>query len=218
MRRILFSLTMLKSRRFLIKKYSKEWFERFSALSKRYFNELLTKLPDIGESIFSFNYKFAPAYIAWYRALADTGVSGSEADETLWRMNEALFTAVPSPLLHTVGKAYLNGFRKKASAHAQRQSSGSLHPYDWRIEYRDVDANCFEIDITECAFKKLAVEYGTEGLLPGICRIDYLSANLMGNGFERTKTLGDGDDCCNCRYYVTGSCEWSPEKGFTDRK
>ncbi|WP_315115539.1 hypothetical protein [uncultured Clostridium sp.] len=33
-----------------------------------------------------------------------------------------------------------------------------------------------------------------------------------------TKTLGDGDDCCNCRYIIGGSCEWSPEKGFVDRK
>jgi hypothetical protein len=48
--------------------------------------------------------------------------------------------------------------------------------------------------------------------------MDYLFAHLMNNGFERTKTLGDGDDCCNCRYYLTGSCEWSPEKGFADRK
>lgn len=37
-------------------------------------------------------------------------------------------------------------------------------------------------------------------------------------GFERTKTLGDGDECCNCRYYIKGDCDWSPEKGFNDRK
>ena len=64
----------------------------------------------------------------------------------------------------------------------------------------------------------LSKELGAEGLLPGVCRGDYLSAHLMGNGFERTKTLGDGDDCCNCRYYVKGDCDWSPDKGFENRK
>lgn len=30
--------------------------------------------------------------------------------------------------------------------------------------------------------------------------------------------LGDGDDCCNCRYHIEGSCEWSSEKGFNEEK
>jgi len=30
--------------------------------------------------------------------------------------------------------------------------------------------------------------------------------------------LINGGDCCNCRYHIIGKCEWSPEKGFTDRK
>ena len=59
---------------------------------------------------------------------------------------------------------------------------------------------------------------GARAMLPGICRIDYLFSHLMGNGFTRTQTLGDGDACCNCRYQLKGTCEWSPEKGFLDRK
>ena len=89
---------------------------------------------------------------------------------------------------------------------------------DWNIRYRNISDNCFEIDIYECAFRKLAKEYSVEGLLPGICRVDYMVAALMGTGFERTKTLGDGDDCCNCRYYLKGECKWEPEKGFINRK
>ena len=43
-------------------------------------------------------------------------------------------------------------------------------------------------------------------MLPGICAVDYIVAHYMGNGFSRTKTLGDGDDCCNCRYEIKGKC------------
>jgi hypothetical protein len=99
-----------------------------------------------------------------------------------------------------------------------RQDRGELHPYDWHLTYREVSANTFEIDITECGLKKLAHDFAADGLLPGICRMDYLFSWLMGNGFERTRTLGDGDDCCNCRYHLVGDCEWSPEKGFETRK
>ena len=47
-------------------------------------------------------------------------------------------------------------------------------------------------------------DFHAEGMLPGICRMDYLFASRMKNGFERTKTLGDGDECCNCRYFSRG--------------
>lgn len=50
------------------------------------------------------------------------------------------------------------------------------------------------------------------------CRLDYLMANIKGNKFERTKTLADGDDCCNCNMMGLGYTEWSPEKGFEQRK
>jgi hypothetical protein len=120
--------------------------------------------------------------------------------------------------LKATGKTYLNGFRKKAATHVALQEKGKLHPYDWHITYREINQNSFEIDITECGLKKLAHQFDADGLLPGICRMDYLFSNLMGNRFVRSKTLGDGDNCCNCHYDLEGQCEWAPEKGFTDRR
>lgn len=48
--------------------------------------------------------------------------------------------------------------------------------------------------------------------------MDYSFANIENNGFGRTKTLGDEDNCCNCRYFFEGFCEWSLERVFVDRK
>mgnify|MGYP001004537894 CR=1 FL=1 len=218
MKKIIYRVTMKMSKKFLIEKYSQERYKAFCLRSKQIFNEILPTIPDIGKSIFSFNYKFAPSYIAWYKAFSEMGLSQEEINQNIWAMNEKMTGIVPKSLLHIVGKAYFNSFRKKAAEHIKRQNSVGIHPYDWQIKYRYIDKNCFEIDILTCPFKKLAHEYGVEGLLPGICRMDYLFASLMKNGFERTKTLGDGDDCCNCRYYLEGSCEWAPEKGFEHRK
>lgn len=218
MEKIIYRIAMYQNKSYLTNRYSKEWFQKFSKESKRRLNEILPKVPDIGKSISSFNYKFAPSYIAWYLTLEEMGFSKDETTEIIWALNEHMIHMVPSFLMHTVGKSYFNSFRKKAAQHIQRQESTGVHPYDWQIQYRDVDTNCFEIDILACGIKKLAADFHAEGMLPGICRMDYLYASIMKNGFERTKTLGDGDDCCNCRYFLKGDCEWAPEKGFVTRK
>lgn len=209
---------MARSRGFIKQKYGIVFWTKFCSLSKMHLNEILPKVPYIGESIFTFNYKFGPPYIAWYKSFLELGLTQDETIENIWAMNEKMVTAIPRPFLHFFGKSYMSGFRKKAAAHVQRQNRGELHPYDWKVSFREIDKNSFEIDINECALKKLAQDFDADGLLPGICRMDYLFSSVMGNGFVRTKTLGDGDDCCNCHYDLEGKCEWSPEKGFADRR
>ena len=218
MEKMIFLIGMRKGKKYLIERYSREWYQNFRNRSKERLNQALPKVPNIGKSVFSLNYKFAPVYIAWYLTLEDMKISQKEIDEVIWKLNERITDIIPLPFMHLVGKSYFSSFRKKAEEHMKKQKIGQIHPYDWEIEFRDVDSNCFEIDILSCGFQKLTKDFGAEGLLPGICRMDYLYAHLMKNGFERTKTLGDGDECCNCRYYLTGDCEWSPEKGFVDRK
>lgn len=218
MKTLIFHLAMTRSRKVLVAKYGMPFWFDFKGRSGAIFQELAPELPDLGNSLFAFNFQFAPAYAAWYRALTELGRSRDEAVEIIWLLNERLVTIIPKPFLHRMGKAYFSGFRKKAPAHELRQKRGDLHPWDWTIHSREIDRNTFEIDITRCAMQRFACEHGAEGMLPGICRMDYLFSWLMGNGFQRTKTLGDGDDCCNCHYQLEGTCEWSPEKGFAERK
>ena len=218
MEKLIYRIAMYRSKKFLIERYSVEWFQKFSDESGRKMKEILPKVPNIGKSIFVLNYKFAPAYIAWYLTLEKMGISKEEITEIIWAINEKMMHIIPTFFLHRVGKTYFNSFRKKAAVHVKKQETTGVHPYDWQIQYRDVNDNCFEIDILACGIKKLAEDFHAEGMLPGICRMDYLFANMMQNGFERTKTLGDGDECCNCRYFLNGDCEWAPEKGFIDRK
>lgn len=218
MKKLLLRLAMKKAKKQLINAYSEAWYDTFAALSMKHFDDILPKMPDIGTSVFASSYKTLPAYIAWYKALADMGTQGGEINRIIWMISERTMQILPQPILKLVGKGYIKGFRTKAVEHIRRQNTTGVHPYDWLVDFRDIDENCFEIDIKRCPYVMMSKELGAEGLLPGVCRGDYLSAHLVGNGFERTKTLGDGDDCCNCRYYVKGDCDWSPEKGFENRK
>ena len=214
MQKFIYRLTMCRSKGYIQKQYGKSFWKSFREHSDAVFRQVAAELPDIGDSIFSFNYAYAPSYVAWYRSMRQLGLDAGQADDRMWKMNEKMLLSVPKPFLHMAGKSYLNSFRKKAKQHLQRQGKPGFSEYDWLIDYRDIDANSFEIDIRRCGFITVAKKYGVEGMLPGICSVDYMVSHYMGNGFSRTKTLGDGDECCNCHYELTGKCPLRAPEGM----
>jgi len=214
MQKFIYRLTMCRSKGYIQKQYGKSFWKSFREHSDAVFRQVAAELPDIGDSIFSFNYAYAPSYVAWYRSMRQLGLDAGQADDLMWKMNEKMLLSVPKPFLHMAGKSYLNSFRKKAKQHLQRQGKPGFSEYDWLIDYPDIDANSFEIDIRRCGFITVAKKYGVEGMLPGICSVDYMVSHYMGNGFSRTKTLGDGDECCNCHYELTGKCPLRAPEGM----
>ena len=214
MQKFIYRLTMCRSKGYIQKQYGKSFWKSFREHSDAVFRQVAAELPDIGDSIFSFNYAYAPSYVAWYRSMRQLGLDAGQADDLMWKMNEKMLLSVPKPFLHMAGKSYLNSFRKKAKQHLQRQGKPGFSESDWLIDYRDIDANSFEIDIRRCGFITVAKKYGVEGMLPGICSVDYMVSHYMGNGFSRTKTLGDGDECCNCHYELTGKCPLRAPEGM----
>ena len=214
MQKFIYRLTMCRSKGYIQKQYGKSFWKSFREHSDAVFRQVAAELPDIGDSIFSFNYAYAPSYVAWYRSMRQLGLDAGQADDLMWKMNEKMLLSVPKPFLHMAGKSYPNSFRKKAKQHLQRQGKPGFSEYDWLIDYRDIDANSFEIDIRRCGFITVAKKYGVEGMLPGICSVDYMVSHYMGNGFSRTKTLGDGDECCNCHYELTGKCPLRAPEGM----
>ena len=170
MNRFIYYLTMFRSTRVIIQEYGKEFWYGFKDTSDKLFKLVLKDTPDIGKSVFSFNYAYAPSYVSWYKAMRKQGLSAEQADDLMWKMNERMLLTVPKPLLGMTGKAYLNSFRRKAKTHMERQKNG-LHPFDWEIQYQDIDKNSFEINITKCGFIAFAKKFGTEEMLPGICPI-----------------------------------------------
>ncbi|MEA4848916.1 MAG: L-2-amino-thiazoline-4-carboxylic acid hydrolase [Clostridiaceae bacterium] len=216
---VIFLIGLRAVRDNIIKGYGRPFYKNFKAKAKREYRAVLPQVPDIGGSIFRFNYAFTPAYIAWYKSFRAMGLDKDGAVELIWEINESMLRLIPSWLLKCCGaKVYLGGFRNKAPGHAMKSAQKDLHEYDYKIRFREIDDNAFEIDIYECGMKKLCEKLDALDLFPGVCRIDYMVSHYMGCGFHRTKTLGDGDDCCNCRYEMSGACAWEPGKGFEGRK
>ncbi len=145
--KLIYHLALHLSKCYLIQKYGKDFWIKFKATSDKTFAEILPQVPDIGNSIFSLNYKFGPSYIAWYKSFLELGTTQDETIQNIWTMNEKMVTTIPRPFLKATGKLYLNGFRKKAATHVTRQGKGDLHPYDWAITYREINQNCLNIGV-----------------------------------------------------------------------
>lgn len=216
--RLIYKFGMLRSRGELKKRFGKEYTKDFYKAADRYFPDIVKKTPDIGNTAFAFNYSFTPAYIAWYKAACELATDKKGIEQMLWLMNEKIITSVPSFARKACGRKYLNSFRKKAPIHEKLIADGKVHPYDYIIEFLLGDETHFGINFTKCGMRTLAADFDALEIFPTICRVDYMTGVYLHLGFERTKTLGDGDECCNCQYIIGGTCEWNPEKGFDKRK
>ena len=137
----------------------------------------------------------------------------------LWIMNENLFDRIPSVVLTLLGRIAISGMFVRSQRAAQKRGEcGLLHPMDWKIVVEEPPEGGLRSTWTQCGALQVLKAIGEDGIFPYACRIDYLMANRMGLAFNRTKTLADGDDCCN--NYITGQgfTEWCPENGFESRK
>ena len=90
MSKMLYNIAMHRSRGYFEKQYGQDFWRNFKAGSDARLAGILPNVPDIGESVFAFNYLFAPYYIAWYKTLLELGNAPQEADKNLWVMNERM--------------------------------------------------------------------------------------------------------------------------------
>lgn len=107
---------------------------------------------------------------------------------------------------------------KSLRAAQARGEAGLLNPMDWRVEIEEPAEGGYRSTMTQCGALQALRAIGEDGVFPYACRIDYLMASLMGLRFVRTKTLADGDECCDNYIAGLGRTEWAPERGFEDRR
>lgn len=194
------------------------FYKVFKKKIRGHLKEIIPQVPDIGNSIFKSSYLIGVAFIAWYKAFLEMGLSSDEANIWIWKGTENAIKKIPRFMIPLVKKIYLGGMLRKAEEQTEKSKKGTLPEYDWSINYVKVGRNKFRLDTYECGLKKLCKKFGVEEMLPSLCRMDYLTAHYLKYSFERTKTLGDGNEVCNNQFSFIGECAWAPEKGFEHRK
>jgi len=77
----------------------------------------------------------------------------------------------------------------------------SYPPEGWTVEWVEDSDRCIAYDIRECFYLNVLTAYGAPELTAHFCRGDDVQfGNIPGVAWERTKTLGRGDDRCNFRF------------------
>jgi SAM-dependent methyltransferase len=71
----------------------------------------------------------------------------------------------------------------------------------WTVEWLEDNDRCVAFDIRECFYLNVLTAYGAPELTAHFCQgDDLLYGNLPGISWQRTETLGRGDDRCNFRF------------------
>jgi L-2-amino-thiazoline-4-carboxylic acid hydrolase len=77
----------------------------------------------------------------------------------------------------------------------------SYPPEGWTVEWVEDSDRCIAYDIRDCFYLNMLTAYGAPELTAHFCRGDDLVfGSIPGIAWERTETLGRGDDRCNFRF------------------
>jgi hypothetical protein len=191
--------------------YGADFYVRFKQVAEDKLRELLPKLPDLGDSVASTSYAFITAYVPFFHAFRQFDQTREQAGELLWVMNENMLRRIPSTIRALLGRISTSKAMVRSLRAAQRRGEqGLTHPMDWCMKISEPAEGGYCTTWTRCGALQVLRSIGEDGVFPYACRIDYLMANLMGLRFTRTKTLADGDDCCNNYIAGPGVTEWAP--------
>jgi hypothetical protein len=176
---------------------------------------IIPEIPDIGRwNANDLALTGAARFLAGYRVILRHGGTVEDAGELVHRVSRSEFERIPRPVRAVIGLLRFNGLRLRLLARAARRSQARRYPADWVFEFVDGDGEDFDfgVDYTECGVVKFLAAQGAAELTPYGCDIDYIMAEVMGIGLQRTKTLAWGCDRCDFRMTKGGTttAPWPP--------
>lgn len=171
-----------------MKKYKKKVQQEFKAM--------LLRTPDIGGSSLEANLYIAAFVFSLHKAEPER-ITPDVVDE----MVTAVFDSPFIVKVHKNKKCVL--FTDKVQDKKVKESiasQASTYELDWKFHYeKGVDE--FYNTYTECGICKLGKRENCFEFVPCLCNMDERNYRNDGGELHRTKTLAQGDDCCN--FHVT---------------
>ena len=163
---------------------------------KHEYKAMLLRTPDIGGSSLEMNLYIAAFVFSLHKAEPDKITPDV--------VNEMVTAVFDSPFMvkaHKNKKCTL--FTDKVQDKKVKESIASQtskFELDWKFHYeKGVDE--FYNTYTECGICKLGKRENCFEFVPCLCNMDERSYRNDGGQLHRTKTLAQGDDCCN--FHVT---------------
>lgn len=170
--------------------------KRYKRSVKREYKEMLLRTPDIGGSSLEMNLYIAAFVFSLHKAEPDR-ITPEVVDE----MVTAVFDSPFMVKAHENKKCTLftdNVQDKKVQESIASQTS--KYELDWKFHYeKGVDE--FYNTYTECGICKLGKRENCFEFVPCLCNMYERNYRNEGGQLQRTKTLGQGDECCD--FHVT---------------
>jgi hypothetical protein len=123
---------MFTNAAYLRQTYGEAFYRSFRTAADDKLQELIPRLPDLGDSVASMSYAFITAYVTFVHAFKQFDATRDRAGELLWVMNENLLQRFPSALRTLVGSMATSKTMVKSlrAAQLRGQQQGLLHPMD----------------------------------------------------------------------------------------
>ncbi len=163
---------------------------------KQEYKAMLLRTPDIGGSSLEMNLYIAAFVFSLHKAEPDI-INPAIVNE----MVSAVFDSPFMIKAHKNKKCTL--FTDKVQDQKVKESIASqtsTYELDWKFHYeKGVDE--FYNTYTECGIYKLGKRENCFEFVPCLCNMDERNYRNEGGQLHRTKTLAQGDECCN--FHVT---------------
>lgn len=163
---------------------------------QREFKAMLLRTPNLGGSSLEPNLYLAAFVFSLYKADQEH-ITPAIVDA----MTDAVFESDFIVRAHKNKKCTL--FTDKVQDKKVRESAASWkssYALDWKFDYvKGIDE--FYTTYYECGICKLGEREGCSAFVPCLCKMDERNYRNEGGQLHRTKTLANGDDCCD--FHVT---------------
>lgn len=182
---------------------------------------VLRRLPYIGgrRNRYSSDLAFSAWALATYRVVVRYGGSLEGTGKLIRDIVRAEIERIPHGVRSLTVRYRFSRLRQQKLERAAQRSQAHRYPGDWVFETVDGHGKAFEfgIDMTECGIVKFLHAEGADELCAYLCDVDYVTAEAMGLGLRRTKTLAWGCDRCDFRLSrdAVTPAPWPPE--FVER-
>ncbi len=163
---------------------------------KKEFKAMLLRTPDIGGSSLESNLYIAAFVFSLYKAEPER-----ITPEIVDKMVTAVFDSPFMVKAHKNKKCTMFADKAQEKKLAEsRASQNSKYELDWKFDYRK-GADEFYNTYTECGICKLGKRENCFEFVPCLCNMDERNYRNEGGQLHRTKTLANGDECCD--FHVT---------------
>lgn len=170
--------------------------KRYRKSVKTEYRQMLLRTPDIGGSSLEMNLYIAAFVFSLYKARPDR-----ITPDIVNQMVTAVFDSPFMVKAHKNKKCTL--FSDKVQDKKLKESIASqtsTYELDWKFHYeKGIDE--FYNTYTECGICKLGRRENCFAFVPCLCNMDERNYRNEGGKLHRTKTLAQGDSCCD--FHVT---------------